>query len=106
MYAMYYPLCKFVEKGEQGIGLEILFVAAFISFMGFFTLLCYSIYIRYYTKIYQKIYILNRMTRFQDEAMPFTVDHIRKQSQSPANKLFEIVELREGVCILILNFSF
>lgn len=92
------PLCKFVEKGEQGIGLEILFVAAFISFMGFFALLFYKKYLYpiLYKNIPEDIYFDSDESDFEDEAMPFTVDHIRKQSQSPANKLFEIVELREG----------
>lgn len=92
------PLCKFVEKGEQGIGLEILFVAVFISFMGLFGLFFYKRYLHpiLYKNIPEDIYIDSDDSDFEDEAMPFTVDHIRKQSRSSKDKLFEIVELRES----------
>ncbi len=35
------PLCKFVENGEEGVGWEILFVAAFLTFSG---LMCLGLY--------------------------------------------------------------
>ena len=41
------PLCKFVENGEQGVGWEIIFVAAFLTFSGFspfFTIIMLPVY--------------------------------------------------------------
>tara|TARA_B100000214_G_C23950982_1_gene620489 strand:- start:552 stop:1169 length:618 start_codon:yes stop_codon:yes gene_type:complete len=40
------PLCKFVENGEQGVGWEILFVAAFLTFSGLACLTLYYVCLR------------------------------------------------------------
>lgn len=89
------PLCKFVEKGEQGIGLEILFVMAFISFIGLAGLFGYTKCIKpvLYHNIAEEIYFDDEDSDFEDEAMPLNMESIRKHSKSPE---FEIATLHDN----------
>lgn len=86
------PLCKFVEKGEQGIGLEILFVTAFIAFTGLAGLFSYTKCIKpiLYHNIAEEIYFDDDDSDFEDEATPLNMESIRKHSKSPE---FEIATL-------------
>lgn len=78
------PLCKFVEKGEQGIGLEILFVVAFITFIGLAGLFGYTKCIKpiLYHNLAEEIYFDDDDSDFDDEAMPLNIETIRNHSNS------------------------
>tara|TARA_E500000331_G_scaffold342163_1_gene375438 strand:+ start:61 stop:732 length:672 start_codon:yes stop_codon:yes gene_type:complete len=86
------PLCKFVKKGEQGIGLEILFVTAFIAFIGLTGLFGYTKCIKpvLYHNIAEEVFFESDDSDFEDEAMPLNVEIIRNHSKSPE---FEIATL-------------
>ena len=85
------PLCKFVENSEQGVGWEILFVIAFIAFIGLAGLLIYTKCIKsiLYHNIGNDIYFDDDDddSDFDDEAMPLNMFQLR---QHKINTSFEI----------------
>lgn len=87
------PLCKFVEKGEQGVGWEILFVAAFCSLVGMFGLCLYYRCIKpvLYHNVAEEIYWSGSDEDEFDEATPINMEVVRGGNIQP--RAFEIIDL-------------
>lgn len=85
------PLCKFVEKGEQGVGWEILFVAFFCSMVGAGGLCLYYKCLKpvLYQNVAEEIYWSSDDEEFE-EAIP-----INRVKHGHA-RAFEIVDLKSG----------
>ena len=88
------PLCKFVENGEQGVGWEILFVAAFLTFSGLACLTLYYVCLRpiLNNNIAEDIHWSDESSDDEDwheTATLMTSEQIRRKS----SKELEIVDL-------------
>ena len=89
------PLCKFVERGEQGVGWEILFVAFALGIIGLAGLCLYYICLRPLLtgNPAEDIYWDDSDDEDEwSEATPLNKDQIRSRSGSRA-RVFEIVDL-------------
>lgn len=89
------PLCKFVERGEQGVGWEILFVAFGLSFIGLTGLCLYYICLRPLINgnPAQDIYWDDSDDEEEwSEAHPLNKTDIRRHSREHV-RAFEIVDL-------------
>jgi hypothetical protein len=87
------PLCKFVENGEEGVGWEILFVAAFLTFSG---LTCLGLYYVCLKPILTKNTAedLQWSSDSEDEEWHETAQMLTKQDiRRKGSKEFEIVDL-------------